>query len=408
MWARYPQGFEKPGHCLRILRHLYGSHDAPKGWFDLVKQHLTGPEQQLIQSANDECHFYSKNRDLHVVVHVDDFASTGTDDAVSKFRTLLHKRFKMTGGKIRTYYGLDISVSDGYAAISCRGYIERTMAKLNLPARSYQTPMDPAVQLPKLQECNDADLHKRYRTLVGCAQHASTTCRPDVAATVRELASHLQAPAQAHVTAAERALQYLHHTRHLKLEYRGHKQPNRTDFYGTCDASHNATWDSKGITGWAYHLNGGAVSWHSKAQEIEALSSTEAELIACDSATRELRYLHKMMADFGQQVSMPTVLGQDNKSTLTLYQSTHFNSRTRHISLRYHHCGTQQRRGVVRFRYLPTTDMVSDVLSKPLYLKGHQKHTAVLLGHKQLQWPAASDETAHRATEVLVGSMDNI
>ena len=124
-----------------------------------------------------------------------------------------------------------------------------------------------------------------------------------------------------------------------------------TDFYGTCDAAHNATWNARGITGWAYHLNGAAVSWHCKAQAIAALSSTEAELIAVDSAVRELRFLHKLLAEFGQQVGMrPTVIGQDNMSTLKLCNSTHFNARTKHVSIRYHHVGSQQRAGVVTLR----------------------------------------------------------
>ena len=46
------------------------------------------------------------------------------------------------------------------------------------------------------------------------------------------------------------------------------------------------------------------------------------ELIAVDSAVRELRFLHKLLAEFGQQVGMrPTVIGQDNMSTLELCDS---------------------------------------------------------------------------------------
>ena len=77
-----------------------------------------------------------------------------------------------------------------------------------------------------------------------------------------------------------------------------------------------------------HHLNGGAISWHCKAQALTALSSTEAELIAVDSAVRELRYLHKLLGEFKQQVhKRPTPLGQDNQSTLTLCNRTHFNAR---------------------------------------------------------------------------------
>ena len=74
-------------------------------------------------------------------------------------------------------------------------------------------------------------------------------------------------------------------------------------------------------------------------------------LIAVDSAVRELRFLRKLLAEFGQQVGMrPTVIGQDNMSTMALCKSTHFNARAKHASLRHHHVGDQQRAGVVQLR----------------------------------------------------------
>ena len=110
---------------------------------------------------------------------------------------------------------------------------------------------------------------------------------------------------------------------------------------------------------------------------------------------RELRYLHKLLGEFKQQVhKIPTPLGQDNQSTLTLCNSTHFNARTKHISLRYHHCGDQLRAGVVQLRYLPTESMTADILTKPLPQAAHKTHTAVLLGHQRLRWPAAPTEAA--------------
>ena len=194
-------------------------------------------------------------------------------------------------------------------------------------------------------------------------------------------------------------MQYLHHSRKMSMQWRAGGGAGSTDFFGTCDAAHNATWNARGITGWAYHLNGAAVSWHCKAQAITALSSTEAELIAVDSAVRELRFLHKLLAEFGQQVGMrPTVVGQDNMSTLKFSDSTHFNARTKHVSLRYHHVGSQQRAGVVQLRYLPTTEIPADLLTKPLATEPHRRHTATLLGHRKLSWPSA-DDAAHSCTE---------
>ena len=105
-------------------------------------------------------------------------------------------------------------------------------------------------------------------------------------------------------------MQYLRTTKHFALTFsRGSDDCAATTFYGTCDAAHNVTHGAKGITGWAYLLCGAAISWKCRAQPITALSSTEAELIAIDDAVRELRYLHKLLEEFGQQVRTPTWIG---------------------------------------------------------------------------------------------------
>ena len=82
-----------------------------------------------------------------------------------------------------------------------------------------------------------------------------------------------------------------------------------------------------------------------------------------------------------------------------------FNARTKHLSLRYHHCGDQQRAGVVKLQYLPTSDIASDALTKQLPADSFSKHRAVLMGHERTQWPAP-DEQAATATiiDYTVGS----
>ena len=393
LWASYPQGRSNPGRCVLLRKMLYGLHDAPKGWYDTVTKHLV-EDQGLQQSQTDECLFTSKSGDLFVIVHVDDFLSTGTDEAIKNYREQLHARFKMTGGPVKEYYGLEVTTKpeEGFASLGCRKYMERTILKLGISPKEWGMPMNPELELERLEgECDDKELQRHYRQLVGSAMHPAVTLRPDCAGAVRMLSSHLQNPGRQHLAAAKRVIQYLHHTRDWCLEFHRHgtiATPMLSSFYGTCDASHNCTHDSKGITGWAYQLCHGAIAWKCRAQNIVTLSSTEAELVAIDEAVRELRYLHKLLKDFGQQVDTPTLIGQDNMSTLALCKSSSFNARTKHVALRYHHAGEQQALGAVRLEYLSTGEMTADILTKPLAEPGHTKHAAVLLGRKQLLWQA--------------------
>ena len=129
-----PSRAEESGqvHVVELKRQLYGTHDAPASWFAEVKKHLLGPTQGLVQSANDECHFFSKEGDLHIVVHVDDFACVGTPAACKRYRDALYDAFDMTGGPIDEYYGLSVTHTKGHVKLSAEKYMNRSMLKLKL------------------------------------------------------------------------------------------------------------------------------------------------------------------------------------------------------------------------------------------------------------------------------------
>jgi hypothetical protein len=446
LWASYPSGYDEPPgedgairssgggsrrrtRCLLVLRQLYGLHDAPMGFFKVLSEHLV-KDQGFTQSLNDRCLFVKYkagsvtdlarreaaaqgDRDeaypapvvwgdveVGATVHVDDIASVGDDGPVKEFRKKLHSRFPCTGGPISEYYGLDVSVDRkrGLVRLGARSYIGRMLHKLGVTSvPNTATPMDSELELKKHPgECKKKDLQSRYRTVVGCVLHAAVTARPDVAEPARRLSSHLQHPTEQHLKAAMRVVYYLATTRDLALTYGLHR--DEAGFYGTCDASHTTESGSKGVTGWAFHLAGGAVAWKARTQSLVALSSTEAELIAVDEAARELRYLEKVLADLGIKAPRPTPMGQDNLSCCTLVGSTHFNPRSRHIALRYHSTGDMQRAGVLQVRYLPTEHIPTDLLTKALPRVLHQRHTLVLLGIERLKWAQRVQEK-ERATK---------
>jgi hypothetical protein len=369
---------------------LYGLHDAPRGWYECVRKHLV-EKQGLTPSENDECLFTNKDKTLVVVVHVDDFLSTGTPAALAKYRKALHHAFKMTGDKVKEYFGLDVHIDKNRkrAALSAKTYITNMVKKLGISEKKgVHTPLDPENPLPRIPGLTkDKVLQKRYRSLVGSILHPANTCRPDVSAAARELSTHLLNPQEQHVKAAERVCQYLYNTKELELAYNGY---SKSRLYGTCDASHNSEPSAKGVTGYTFHLNGGSVSWKSSTQKLVALSSCESELIAVDMCTRELRSVLGIMKDMGIEVNGPTEIGQDNMATITLINDGHFNARTRHIDLRFHHTHQQQQLGVLQVKYLDTHNMSADALTKQLPKHSFILHRSVLLGHQALRWPDLS------------------
>ena len=133
--------------------------------------------------------------------------------------------------------------STGIIDVSASGYIERLVTKLKRRPKLVYTPLPVDDPLPRMEgECTDTALQRKYRQLVGSIMHPAVTCRPDCAAAVRALSSHLTHPTAVHVQAALRVVDYLFTTRHHTLRY-GTERGTST-FYGTCDAAHNATHDA--------------------------------------------------------------------------------------------------------------------------------------------------------------------
>ena len=232
-------------------------------------------------------------------------------------------------------------------------------------------------------ECPDKDLQTLYRQMVGSLMFLSVSTRPDISYAVKELSRHLVHLSTEHMQAAGRVVRYLRGTLHHKLTYR---RDDTAAFYGSCDADWAGEWDTaKSTTGFAFSGGSGAISWKAGTQAIITHSSTEAELVALDSAVRELRYLKQLLLDLDVDVDVPVEVFQDNMSTIRLVQSGRFNPRTRHMNVRYHYTHDLVEKGAVQITHRASESMPSDVLTKALAQAEHERHSDVLLGRVRLE-----------------------
>ena len=113
-------------------------------------------------------------------------------------------------------------------------------------------------------------------------------------------------------------------------------------------------------------LANGAVSWMSKKQATVALSTAEAEYIALSAATREAIWLRRLLTDIGVPLKGPTVIHEDNQGAIAIARNPVSHARTKHIDIRYHFVCEGIQNGAVDLKYVPTDEMVADILTKPL------------------------------------------
>jgi hypothetical protein len=141
--------------------------------------------------------------------------------------------------------------------------------------------------------------------------------------------------------------------------------------------------DRRSVTGYAFVMCGGAVSWQSKRQKSIALSSVEAEYMAARAAAQEAIWWRSFLRDLGHNVTQPTVLHTDNQGSIAIAKNPEWHAKTKHIDIQYHFTREHVADRDVELRYIPTEHMPADTLTKPLAKVKHME-TARLLGVKAI------------------------
>ena len=73
----------------------------------------------------------------------------------------------------------------------------------------------------------------------------------------------------------------------------------------------------RAISGFVILVDGGAVSWMSKKQELVTLSMMEAQYVSATHAAKELIWFCHLIGENFRPLSQPIVLHLDNQSAIT-------------------------------------------------------------------------------------------
>ena len=198
---------------------------------------------------------------------------------------------------------------------------------------------------------------------MGSLQYLTFT-RPDITHAVNKVCQKFQQPTKADLRAVKRILQYLKGTLNFGLRYL--KQSSLT-LYGFSDSD----WASCPVTrrsnsGFCIYLGSNCISWSSKKQTTVARSSAEAEYRCMASTAVELTWLTNIFKEIGINLIKPLVLICDNISPLHMSKNHVFHARTKHIELDYHFVREKVTSGLLNTRYIPPSQQMVDLFTKPL------------------------------------------
>ena len=122
------------------------------------------------------------------------------------------------------------------------------------------------------------------------------------------------------------------------------------------------------ISGYAFFISIGVVSWSAKKQPIVTLSSTESEYIALTHATKDIMWIHKLLGEisFFYSYQQPTLLHCNNQGAIKLTKNSWFHARMKHINIHFHFVCQAVNLDHIQVKYVPTNKMVADIFTKSL------------------------------------------
>ena len=387
IYVEPPRGADivAPGSVLRLKRGLYGLKQSPRLWNQTLDEWMRS--QGFTATATDACIYTRRSAAgalVWVAVYVDDLLiMADSDKDMAAFKNAISTRFKMKDlGEPDLCLGIKVrhDKAGGTVTLSQEHYLRALLDDFGMAdCKPLGTPLDTGyVDEPadKDQPLPDVD----YRGLIGSLLYASTMTRPDISTAVSMLSRHMQRFSMKHWTAAKHLLRYIKGTLHYNVVYSG-KQDNAGTLVAYADASFGsdiATRRSR--TGYVVLCSGGPVSWNSKLQPTVATASADAEYMALSSVAHELMFLRQLQQELlHEPLDAATTVHCDNQPAIAVARRC--TTRMRHIDIRHHYVRELVDHGQIELAFIPTAEMVADLLTKILPKPRTLQFSAALLGN---------------------------
>jgi hypothetical protein len=161
----------------------------------------------------------------------------------------------------------------------------------------------------------------------------------------------------------KRLISYLKATKNMTLTLRF---KDGLQVVSSVDSAYGVTNDCRSVTGATTSLGGGSVHAQSKVQKLVTKSSSEAEFVGVSDYGGVPIWVRNFLIAQGYTMKASDV-EQDNMSSMALLKRGQpASARTRHINIRFFWLTDRVDQGELRIVYVPTEEMLADMLTKPL------------------------------------------
>eukprot|EP00698_Gefionella_okellyi_P018278 TRINITY_DN5462_c1_g1_i3.p1 TRINITY_DN5462_c1_g1~~TRINITY_DN5462_c1_g1_i3.p1 ORF type:complete len:457 (-),score=85.43 TRINITY_DN5462_c1_g1_i3:362-1732(-) len=299
-----------------LKKALYGLKQAPRLWNQRLNEVMG--EIGYRRSTSDTSLYC--NAEGFIVVYVDDMPSFGTPRELARVKNKLGKLFDMTIQPLTWLLGTAVQFSSSAVSLSNTLHIDKILESAGMSnCTPVATPGTPPANVARDEHGTPCAEPALYRRLVGGLNYLVSCTRPDIAAAVSAVAAHMSEPHENHMTAVKRILRYLKGTRDYCLMLRLPRMSDQLQLIGFTDADYAGDPQTRrSQTGYCFMLGNAVISWKSQKQTTVAQSTTEAEYISANEATREAVSLRKLLGEIGVEQQGPSTIYEDNQACISL------------------------------------------------------------------------------------------
>jgi len=388
---------------LQLHKTLYGLKQS--SWVLNKALHGFFTLHDLQRGEADGFVYINASRTLFLMVYVDDLVLIGDLESVQSMKKKLNIRFEMSDlGPLSYFLRFAFTWDENGLHFSQERYAEEILRWFQFSSsHPCSTPLGPGMKLRKefgaLLSQHDATL---YRSIVGSIMYLILATRPDLSYAVGAVSQFSSAPNVDHLAALHYIPRYIRGSAHLQLHLRRYSafeviptassststvtQPYYPkilwdrEITGNSDSDWAGRLDSRHSTG-AYIILAGQspVSWSSRKQATVALSSTEAEYMVLNQATKEaiwFRFLLSGIMD-RQYTNLPSsTIFTDNQGCIAPGHNPEYHACTKHTDIQHHFVREKVQVGELSLEYTPTGVMVAHCLTKALPREKFMQHRA--------------------------------
>jgi hypothetical protein len=366
----------------RLLKALYGCVQASKLWFKKLSKFLQAEGYE--PSPKDPCVMRKivDGRIFLLLIYVDDILLFADQDEIKRMERVFIREFKwitMQVGNQQSYLGMQIELGDGYATITMSNYVDKLLEEYGA-VMDKTTPGKKGVFLVA-EEARELleDERKVFHWTVAKLLYLSKRTRPDILTVVSFLCTRVSVATEEDAEKLHHLLGYLQYTREKSLIL---KPQGILTVEAHIDAAFASHQDSKSHSGIAIFIGGAFVFGASRNQKCITKSPTESELVALTDNISFAEFFAEFFAFIiNEDIKAPTIY-QDSTSVISLITKGGGVMRTKHLRMRMNLGKEALEMNRIIVKYLHTSKMIADGLTKVLEKKDFVIFRMLILGEE--------------------------